>query len=32
LAHRSGLPLATLDGPLLRAARAEHVPLLGHKA
>jgi predicted nucleic acid-binding protein len=29
LAHRKGVPLATLDGPLARAARAEHVPLLG---
>jgi predicted nucleic acid-binding protein len=29
LARRSGLPLATLDQQLARAARAESVPLLG---
>jgi len=32
LAHRAGVPLATLDGPLAHAARAEHVPLLGDGA
>jgi predicted nucleic acid-binding protein len=29
LAQRRQLPLATLDGELLRAARAENVPLVG---
>lgn len=29
LAHRASVPLGTLDGPLARAARAEHVRLLG---
>ncbi|HTR15932.1 MAG TPA: type II toxin-antitoxin system VapC family toxin [Acetobacteraceae bacterium] len=29
LARREGLPLATLDADLIRAARAEHQPLLG---
>lgn len=29
LAKREGLPLATLDGPLTSAARAEAVPLIG---
>lgn len=31
LAQRTGLPLATLDGDLEKAARAEHVPLLAEK-
>jgi len=31
LASRSSIPLCTLDGPLARAARAEHVPLLGDR-
>jgi len=30
LAVRRGLPLATLDGSLVEAARAEAVPLIGH--
>jgi predicted nucleic acid-binding protein len=29
LAHRRQLPLATLDGELIRAAQAENVPLIG---
>ncbi len=29
LALRRGLPLATLDGELIQAARAENVPLIG---
>ena len=29
LARRRGLPLATLDGELVRAAQAENVSLLG---
>jgi predicted nucleic acid-binding protein len=32
LAHRENLTLATLDTELLRAARAEHQPLLGEAA
>jgi predicted nucleic acid-binding protein len=31
LAQRGAAPLATLDGPLARAARAEHVVLMGHR-
>ncbi|HEY1932008.1 MAG TPA: type II toxin-antitoxin system VapC family toxin [Acetobacteraceae bacterium] len=31
LAQREDVPLATLDGPLGRAARAEHVVLLGRR-
>jgi len=30
LARRTALSLATLDAALARAARAEHVPLVGH--
>jgi predicted nucleic acid-binding protein len=29
LAQRRQVPLATLDGELMRAARAENVPLVG---
>ncbi|HJW78510.1 MAG TPA: type II toxin-antitoxin system VapC family toxin [Beijerinckiaceae bacterium] len=29
LAQREGVPLATLDGPLAAAARADGVPVLG---
>jgi predicted nucleic acid-binding protein len=32
LAIRSGLPLATLDAALVRAAQAEQVPLIGATA